>query len=107
MTGTITVDIALLVILSSQLATWVKVFIDAKKARAEAVRLSLTPSLITTVANPPCSSEMVREHIAKLQEHATEIENIKDSVVLLRTETLAASNRIETKLDKILMNGRY
>jgi len=107
MTGTITLDIAMILLISSQIANWVKVYFDAKKAKAEAVRLSLSPSLITTVANPPCSPEMIREHIAKLQEHSTDIENIKDSIILLRTETLAATNRIETKLDKIIMNGRH
>jgi hypothetical protein len=105
-TGTVTVDIALLILLSSQIAQWAKVYIDAKNMkRANLVALKAEPSIITTVATPPCSQEMMQEHIAKLTTHTVEIAGLKDSLAILRTENNEGHDKIESKLDKILMTA--
>lgn len=105
-TGTVTIDIALLVLLSSQIAQWAKVYIDARNMkRANLVALKAEPSIITTVATPPCTAEMMQEHISKLTTHTVEIAGLKESIAILRTENNEGHTKIETKLDKILMTA--
>lgn len=104
MASTITIDIAVVVLVSSQIAQWAKVYIDARNMkRANLVALKAEPSIITTVATPPCTAEMMAEHIAKLTTHTVEIAGLKESIAILRTENNEGHTKIETKLDKILM----
>jgi len=104
MEGTITIPVALLVLLSSQAAMWVKIYLDAKSLKkASLVALRAEPSIITTVATPPCTAEMVKEHIEKLAKHSAEIAGLQDSLAILRTENIDGHDKIETKLDKILI----
>jgi hypothetical protein len=99
MTGTtISVDLALLLMISGNAAAWAKVFFDARKSKANGKDHS---------AIAPCGADpqMVADHIAILATHASEIEGLGRSLDLVRTENTQSHRDQEAKLDRILRNG--
>jgi hypothetical protein len=95
---TVSIDLALIVMISGNFAAWAKVFFDARKSKANGKDRS---------AVSPCGADpqMVANHIAALSAHETEIKGLGRSIDLVRAENERAHGAQDGKLDRILRSG--
>lgn len=101
---TITIDIALLLLVLSSMAQWVNIYLVGKRLKQEREMKS------QEVKAPICAAaaDMVANHIAMLATHAAELESMKQSLDLLRSSQEAGMASVNKKLDTIqtiLMGG--
>jgi hypothetical protein len=107
MAQTITVDVALAVLMASGAAHWVKIIIDAKKTRRDRERQIADDAKQAVDSLPRCAAAqlMVKEHIELLATHSAEIGSLQANLGDLRKENRDDHEKICIRLDKIIANG--
>ena len=104
MSGSSTIDIALLLVILSTIAQWVGMVLTYK-------RLKVMETMGKSSAQPVCAAaaEMVADHIATLATHTAELAATRASLAELKASNEKGHESINKKLDTIqmiLMGGR-
>jgi hypothetical protein len=104
MNGTITIDVAIAILVFSQVAQWAGIYLNnrnAKRALVMRIREDEEKARI-----PICSAaaELVKEHIGVLATHTAQIASNEAAVLAIRAEYGEAVRRIESKLDQLILN---
>ena len=105
MNGTITIDVAIAILVMSQVAQWAGIYLNNRNAKKSLeVRMKEEAK---KAQMPMCAAaaEMVKDHISLLATHSAEISSIRAEMKTMREENHQAHKDICDRLDRILMNS--
>lgn len=98
----ITIDIAVALLLLSQVAQWVGIYLNNRNSKRMLEARMKEEAKRSQMPVCAAAADMVKEHISMLATHSAEIGSIRSEMKTMRQENQAAHREICERLDRII-----